>query len=74
MRPVATGNPTDMDRQTKGILLIAAVVIISYIGWFFVGCAMDDTCQIVLCGRHICGIAKTTDSKPRTDLWLHTRR
>jgi hypothetical protein len=44
-----------MDRQTKGILLIAAAVI-------------------VLCGRHVCGIAKTTDGKPRTDLWLHTRR
>ena len=74
MRPVATGNPTDMDRQTKGILLIAAVVIISYIGWFFVGCAMDDTCQIAVCGRRACGITRTTDGSPRKSLWIYAPR
>ncbi len=63
-----------MDRQTKITLLIAAVVICSYVAWFFADCAMDDTCQIVLCGHSVCGITRHTDGSPRKSLWLYTTR
>jgi hypothetical protein len=63
-----------MDRQTKITLLIAAVVICSYVGWFFADCAMDDTCQIAFCSRRACGITRTTDGSPRKSLWLHAPR
>jgi hypothetical protein len=63
-----------MDRQTKITLLIAAVVSCSYVAWFFADCAMDDTCQIVLCGRRACGITRTADGSPRNSLWLHEPR
>jgi hypothetical protein len=62
-----------MDRQTKITLLIAAVVIGSYVGWFFAGCAMDDTCQIAVCGRRACGITHT-DGSPRKSLWIYAPR
>jgi hypothetical protein len=62
-----------MDRQTRITLLIATLAICCYVGWFFADCAMDDTCQIVLCGRGTCG-TRHTDGNPRTSLWLHTPR
>jgi hypothetical protein len=62
-----------MDRQTQITLVIAAVVICSYVGWFFADCAMDDSCQIALCGRRACGITHT-DGSPRKSLWLSAPR
>ena len=36
-----------MDRMTKATLWIAVVVLGSYFAWFFLECAMDDTCHLV---------------------------
>lgn len=36
-----------MDRMTKATLWIAALVLGSYFAWFFLSCAMDDTCHLV---------------------------
>ena len=36
-----------MDRSTKATLWIAFLVLFSYFGWFFVDCAIDDTCHLV---------------------------
>jgi hypothetical protein len=36
-----------MDRSTKATLWIAFTILISYFVWFYVDCAMDDSCRIV---------------------------
>jgi len=36
-----------MDRSTKITLWIAFLALFSYFVWFFVGCAMDDSCHLV---------------------------
>ena len=36
-----------MDRKTKATLWIAVLVLGSYFVWFFLDCAMDDTCHLV---------------------------
>jgi hypothetical protein len=36
-----------MDQRTKVTLWIAFLVLASYFVWFFLSCAMDDTCHLV---------------------------
>jgi hypothetical protein len=36
-----------MDRMTKATLWVAFLVLGSYFVWFFLDCAMDDTCHLV---------------------------
>ena len=36
-----------MDRQTKLTLWIAFIVLFSYFAWFYLDCAMDETCHLV---------------------------
>jgi hypothetical protein len=36
-----------MDRSTKATLWIAFLVLFSYFVWFFVDCAIDDSCHLV---------------------------
>lgn len=36
-----------MDRMTKATLWIAFIVLGSYFVWFFLECALDDTCHLV---------------------------
>ena len=36
-----------MDRQTKVTLWIAFLVLFSYFAWFYLDCAMDETCHLV---------------------------
>ncbi len=37
-----------MDRlTTKATLWVAAIILISYVVWFFADCAVDDACRIV---------------------------
>ena len=40
-----------MDRQTKAALWIAAVVLLSYVAWFYINCALDDVCRVVCVNR-----------------------
>jgi len=60
--------------KTKATLLIAAAIIGSYFVWVYAGCAMDNTCQIILCGHEVCGVTRHADGPPRQSLWLHTHR
>jgi hypothetical protein len=62
-----------MDR-TRAILLVAAAIIGSYFISVYAGCAMDDTCQIILCGHEACGVTRHADGSPRQSLWLHIHR
>lgn len=39
-----------MDRLTKATLWVSAIVLISYVVWFYADCALDDACHIV-CAR-----------------------
>jgi hypothetical protein len=50
-----------MDRQTRLTLWIAFVVLLSYFAWFFLDCAMDETCHLVCRpgGRGICYTSRT---------------
>jgi hypothetical protein len=54
-----------MDRLTKATLWVAFLVLGSYFVWFFVDCAMDDTCHIVcrFGGRGGCYTQRQPDSK-----------
>jgi hypothetical protein len=36
-----------MDRQTKFTLWVAFLVLFTYGGWFYLDCAMDETCHLV---------------------------
>src|SRR5215475_7306387 len=36
-----------MDRQTKFTLWVAFLVLFSYVAWFYLDCAMDETCHLV---------------------------
>jgi hypothetical protein len=56
-----------MDRMTKATLWVAFLVLFSYFTWFYVDCAMDESCHIVCTtgGRGGCH----TERKP--DLTLH---
>jgi hypothetical protein len=36
-----------MDRQTKFTLWVAFLVLFTYVGWFYLDCAMDETCHLV---------------------------
>jgi hypothetical protein len=36
-----------MDRSTKATLWIASITLLSYFVWFFLDCALDDTCHLV---------------------------
>jgi len=36
-----------MDRSTKATLWIAFLVLFSYFVWFFVDCAIDNSCHLV---------------------------
>jgi hypothetical protein len=36
-----------MDRLTKATLWVAAIILISYVVWFYADCAMDDACRFV---------------------------
>jgi hypothetical protein len=36
-----------MDRTTKATLWVAFTILISYVVWFYLDCAMDDACRIV---------------------------
>jgi hypothetical protein len=36
-----------MDRQTKFTLWVAFLVLFSYVVWFYLDCAMDETCHLV---------------------------
>ncbi|SHK11903.1 hypothetical protein SAMN05444159_2466 [Bradyrhizobium lablabi] len=56
-----------MDRSTKFTLWIAFLVLFSYFAWFYLDCAMDESCHIVCTygGRGGCH----TERKP--DLKLH---
>ena len=54
-----------MDRSTKATLWIAFIVIVSYVAWFYLDCAIDDACQIICAGngRRDCYMQWTTDSQ-----------
>lgn len=36
-----------MDRLTKATLWVAAIILISYVVWFYADCALDDACRII---------------------------
>ena len=36
-----------LDRQTRLTLWIAALVLVSYFAWFYLDCALDETCHLV---------------------------
>ena len=36
-----------MDRQTRLTLWIAFLVLFSYFAWFYLDCALDETCHLV---------------------------
>jgi hypothetical protein len=36
-----------MDRLTKATLWIAFLVLFSYFAWFYLDCAMDESCHLV---------------------------
>jgi hypothetical protein len=54
-----------MDRMTKATLWIAFLVLFSYFAWFYLDCAMDDTCHLVCHagGRGGCYTKRTPDLK-----------
>jgi hypothetical protein len=55
-----------MDQRTKATLWIAFLVLASYFVWFFLSCAMDDTCHLVCRangGRGGCYTQRTPDLK-----------
>jgi len=54
-----------MDRSTKTTLWIAFLVLFSYFVWFFVDCAIDDSCHIVCrtAARGGCYTQRTPDLK-----------
>jgi hypothetical protein len=55
-----------MDRTTKATLWIAFVVLFSYFAWFFLDCAMDESCHLVCRagGRGGCHTERRPDLKP----------
>jgi hypothetical protein len=61
---LAMGIP--MDRTTKATLWIAFVVLFSYFAWFFLDCAMDESCHLVCTngGRGGCHTERKPDLKP----------
>jgi hypothetical protein len=62
-----------MDRSTKVTLWVAFTVLVSYFVWFYLDCAMDDTCHIVCVngGRRGCHTERVLD--PKIDLRLSAR-
>jgi hypothetical protein len=54
-----------MDRSTKVTLWVAFTVLVSYFVWFYLDCAMDDTCHIVCVngGRRGCHTERVLDPK-----------
>ena len=54
-----------MDRTTRLTLFVAFTIIISYVVWFYLDCAMNDACRIVCVsgGRRGCHPEWTHDSK-----------
>jgi hypothetical protein len=54
-----------MDRTTKATLWVAFTIIISYVVWFYLDCAMDDACHIVCVngGRRGCHTEWAHDPK-----------
>ena len=36
-----------MDRSTRMTLWVAAIILVSYVVWFYADCAMDSACHIV---------------------------
>ena len=40
-----------MDRSTKATLWVAFLALFSFFVWFFVDCAIDDSCHLV-CQAH----------------------
>ena len=54
-----------MDRQTKATLWIAFLVLFSYVAWFYLDCAMDETCHLVCHagGRGGCYTKRTPEIK-----------
>jgi hypothetical protein len=55
-----------MDRQTRLTLWIAFLVLFSYFAWFFLDCAMDESCHLVCRygGRGGCYTTHTPEVKP----------
>jgi hypothetical protein len=63
-RSAISGIP--MDRMTKATLWIAFVVLFSYFAWFFLDCAMDESCHLVcrFGGRGGCHTERKPDLRP----------
>jgi hypothetical protein len=55
-----------MDRTTKATLWIAFVVLFSYFAWFYLDCAMDESCHLVCNsgGRAGCHPERKPDLRP----------
>lgn len=54
-----------MDRTTRLTLFVAFTIIVSYVVWFYLDCAMDDACRIVCVsgGRRGCHTEWAHDAK-----------
>ena len=64
--PVEQLFGVSMDRMTKATLWIAFLVLASYFVWFFLDCAMDDTCHLVCTYGSFRSGCHTQRTTPRT--------